>query len=174
MTDSREYITVGKLGRTRGVHGELYITPLTDFPDRFVDLEEIFVEDRGQSLKYRLRSSRIIAGRPVIGFVDITTPEDAVRLTNRHLAVLREQLVELPAGSYYIFELVGCNVYEAESNRLLGEITDVRQYPANDAYVIRRPSGEEVLFPAIRQYVHEVDVAGKKIVIESAGLFDDA
>jgi 16S rRNA processing protein RimM len=174
VNEAQQYITVGRLGRTRGVHGELYITPLTDFPDRFLDLTEIFVENRGRWERYEIRSSRLIGGKPVIGFVDIMTLEDAARLTNRHVAVPRERVVELPSGSYYIFDLVGCVAYEVGTERRLGEIVDVRQYPANDAYVIRREDGSDVLFPAVRHYVKSIDIAHKKIVIDAAGLFDDA
>lgn len=174
MSEAHEYITVGRLGRTRGVDGELYVTPMTDFPDRFLELTEIFVENRGTWERYEIRSSRLIGGKPVIGFADIVSSEDAARLTNRHVAVLRNQLVELPSGSYYIFDLVGCAVYEADTEKKLGEIVDVRQYPANDAYVIRREAGSDVLFPAIRQYVLSIDIAHKKVTIDPAGLFDEA
>ena len=50
---------------------------------------------------------------------------------------------------------------------------DVRQYPANDAYLIRRPDKTEVLFPAVRQFVKVIDVAARKMVVDPAGLFDD-
>ena len=47
MTAETQFITVGKLGRTRGVHGELWVTPVTDFPDRFLGLKEIYIDNRG-------------------------------------------------------------------------------------------------------------------------------
>ena len=62
----KDFIIVGKLGRTRGVEGELYITTFTDFPDRFLDLNEIFVKERGEWACRRLKSSRMVGDRPVI------------------------------------------------------------------------------------------------------------
>lgn len=173
MAEATEYITVGRLGKTRGVHGELYVNPLTDFPDRFLGLEALWVDNRGTWEKRTLESSRMISGRPVIRFSRIETPEQAAVLTNRHVAVTREQLVALPEGSYYIFDLVGCQVFEDGTEKLLGEVIDVRQYPANDAYLIRRPDRSEVLFPAVRQFVVLIDVAARKMVVDPAGLFDD-
>lgn len=173
VAQQQEFITVGKLGRTRGVHGELYVTPFTDFPERFLDLKEIYVEYRGVWERLVIESSRLVSARPVIRFANVNNPEDAARLTNRILAVTRDQVVKLPEGSFYIFDLVGCRVYEESTGRYLGEVVDVRQYPANDAYVIRRESGDDVLFPVIRQYVKQVDIDQKKIVVDSAGLFDD-
>jgi 16S rRNA processing protein RimM len=173
VAEDNDFITVGRLGKTRGVDGELYVLPLTDFPDRFLDLTEIYVEHRGVWEKFRIDSSRMVSGRPVIRFAQIETPENAALLTNRHLAVTRDRLVKLPKGSYYIFDLVGCTMVEAATKAALGEVTDVRQFPANDAYVVRRPNGQEVLFPAVRQFVKKVDIAGRIIEVDSGGLFDD-
>lgn len=173
MADKNDLITVGRLGKTRGVEGELYVLPLTDFPDRFLDLDEIYVEHRGAWEKLRIDSSRMVSGRPVIRFAQIETPEAAALLTNRHLAVTRDRLVRLPKGSYYIFDLVGCALIEATTRVVLGEVIDVRQYPANDAYVVRRSDGQEILFPAVRQFVKKVDIAGKTIEVDSGGLFED-
>ena len=173
MADAQDLITVGRIGRTRGVDGELYVLPLTDFPDRFLDLTEIYVEHRGVWEKRQIDSSRMVSGRPVIRFANIETPEDAALLTNRHVAVTRDRLVKLPEGSYYIFDLVGCALVDAASKETLGEVTDVRQYPANDAYLVRRPDGREVLFPAVRQFVKKIDIAGKKIEVDSGGLIDE-
>lgn len=173
MADDKDLITVGRLGKTRGVEGELYVLPLTDFPDRFLDLTEIYVEHRGVWEKLRIDSSRMVSGRPVIRFAQIETPEAASLLTNRHVAVTRDRLVKLPKGSYYIFDLVGCSVIDAVSKTVYGEVIEVRQYPANDVYIVRRPAGEDVLFPAVRQFVKKIDIAGKTIEVDSGGLFED-
>lgn len=173
MADSEEYITVGMLGRSRGVHGDIYVTPLTDFPDRFLGLKEIFVEYRGQWECRQIADSQIISGRPVIRFDGITNPEDARRLTNRRLAVRRADVEPLPDGSWYVFDLIGCEVFESESNRALGQIVDVRRFPANDAWEVKRPSGELVLFPAVRSYIESVDIAARRVVILSGGMFPE-
>lgn len=174
MTESPEYITVGKLGRTRGVKGEIYVTPLTDFPERFVDQKEIFIDHRGQWVKYKIESARLVSGRPVLKIEGLDNPEDAARFTNRALAVPRNQLVELPEGSFYIFELIGCRVYDSKDGDLIGEIIEVQQQPANDVYVIRKKDGGEVLMPAIKHLVEEIDIENKKITIDKAGLFEDS
>ncbi|MFZ5981770.1 MAG: ribosome maturation factor RimM [Candidatus Zixiibacteriota bacterium] len=174
MAESPEFITVGRLGKTRGVKGEIYVTPLTDFPERFVDQKEIFIDHRGQWVKYKIESARLVSGRPVLKIEGLDSPEDAARFTNRQLAVPRNQLVELPEGSFYIFELMGCSVYDAENGELIGELVEVQQLPANDVYVIKKKDGGEVLMPAIRRLVEEVDIENKKITIDKAGLFENS
>ena len=172
VTSETQFVTVGKLGRARGVHGELWVTPATDFPDRFLGLREIYVNNRGAWEKIRIISSRMISGRPVVALADVTNPEQAARLTNRELAVPREQLVQLPEDRHYIFDVVGCQAYAAGSNEPLGEVVDVVQYPANDVYVIRKADGGEMLCPAIKQFVVSIDTEHKRVTLVTDGLLD--
>lgn len=170
---SEAFVIVGKLGRPRGLTGEIYVTPETDFPQRFVGLKEIYVRDRNRWEKRSLISSRLISGRPALLFEDITTPEEAARLTNRDLAVPRSQAVALPDDTYYIFDLIGCDVLEEDTDRLIGQVVDVERYPANDVYVIKSTSGEMLRCLAVRQFVRKVDIQGRKISVLTAGLFKD-
>lgn len=166
-----EYVRVGWLGRTRGVSGDVWVTPDTDFPERFLGLKEIFVRNRDQWERFAVEQSHIISGRPVLRFAGIKSPEEARRLTNRELAVARDRVVELPEGSHYIFDLVGCAVYD-EAGMMIGELVDVELYPANDVYVIRTPEGRKKQLPVARPFVKEIDTAGRRIVIDRTGLFD--
>lgn len=170
---SDNLITVGKLGRTRGVEGEIYITPFTDFPDRFLELSEIFVKNQNDWDKMKLVSSRLIADKPVIKFENINSPEQAARLTNRLIAVPKEQLVKLPDDMFYIFELVGCKVYSESSGNFIGEIIDVEQYPANDAYLVKTVENKTIRFPAVKKFVKSVDIDNKKVVVDPAGFIDE-
>ena len=147
---------------------------MTDFPDRFADLEEIYVGDRrGWELR-KIEAARVISGRPAIKFIGVDNKEEAARLTNRELAVSTDRLVKLPEDTFYVFDLVGCELVDHESGRKLGELTEVRQYPANDIYVVKAVDGQEVLFPAVADLVIEVDTASKRIRVREAGLFGEA
>jgi 16S rRNA processing protein RimM len=167
-----ERIQVGRLGRTRGVQGWLWITPDTDFAERFTDLESILVSDRDDWQEFRVEAAKVIGGRPLIKFVGVDSREDAARLTNRTLAVAREQLMPLPPDAHYVFDLVGCDVHDNGDDHHLGKIVDVLRYPANDVYLIRTDSGNEVLFPAVSDFVRSIDTAGRKVIVVSGGLFD--
>jgi len=122
----------------------------------------------------KVEGAKVISGRPAIKFVGINRREDAGRLTNRLLAVTREQLVELPPDIHYVFDLVGCEVFDEQSDRRLGEIVDVIKYPANDVYVVRTAGGTDVLFPAVNSFVRRIDVAARKVTVINGGMFDDA
>jgi len=76
-----------------------------------------------------------------------------------------EWVKPLPPGHYYVFELVGCRV-ETVSGSHVGLLVDVLSTGANDVYVVKHPSGEEVLIPAIREMVKEVDVVQQRIIVD--------
>ncbi|RME23540.1 MAG: 16S rRNA processing protein RimM [Candidatus Zixiibacteriota bacterium] len=166
------YIEIGRLGRTRGVAGEMYVTPLTDFPERFLDMREVHVSVQGEWRLHRLESTRIIGGRPVVKFAGVDSPEDAARLTNLLLAVPQDKVVSLPEGSYYVFDLIECDLIDDTSGECLGHVRDVRRFPANDVYVVATTDGREVLFPAVKAFVRRVDIAARKIFVMPGGMFD--
>ncbi|MFQ5500066.1 MAG: ribosome maturation factor RimM [Candidatus Zixiibacteriota bacterium] len=165
-----ELVTVGRVGRPRGLDGELFVSPETDFPDRFVGLKEIYVKQRDSWHKRRLESSRLVRGRPVVRFAGVKTPEQAALLTNSELAVTEDELIKLPPDEHYLFELVGCKVINDKTGEPIGEVIDVEQYPANDAYLIEKPDGTRALFPVVRQFVKKIDMEKREILIDISAL----
>ena len=160
-----EYITVGKFGRTHGLDGAIYITPLTDFPDRFGELKEAYLATESGWNKVEIESVQMHNGRPVMKLKTIDTMEQAAQLVNRELAVKRHQLMPLEPDQYYVFDLVGCAVVDCESGEVIGTLTDVVRYPANDVYVIQG-NGREILLPAIPQVIREISLERREMVVE--------
>ncbi|MBX6394541.1 MAG: 16S rRNA processing protein RimM, partial [Alicyclobacillaceae bacterium] len=80
------------------------------------------------------------------------------------LKVPESELVPLPEGTYYIHQLVGCEVVDEEGVRL-GELAEVLQPGANDVYVVRRPGRRDLLLPAIPSVIKQVSVEEKRIVV---------
>ena len=150
----------------------MFITPVTDFPERFVGLKQILVKQKDGWQMMEIDTARIVSGRPAIKFANVDTPEDAARLTNRELAVDRSELVELPEDMFYHFDLIGCKVYNVESGEEIGEIVDVESYPANDVYVIRIESDKLMRLPVVREFVKSVDIKNLRVDIDLAGLIE--
>ncbi|MEA3296291.1 MAG: ribosome maturation factor RimM [candidate division Zixibacteria bacterium] len=173
MPLSDDLVVVGKLGRPRGVAGDMYVTPLTDYPERFAGIDEICVRNRDSWENLKVVSSKLISGRPVIRFEGVTSPEQASRLTNRELGVPRDQLVKLPEGTHFIFDLIGCEVVEDGSETPIGTVVEVDQYPANDVYVVEMLSGAQLNVPVVKSFVKHVDIKRKRIRIVMAGLLDN-
>lgn len=170
---SEEIITVGQLGRPRGINGEIFVTPMTDFPERFENVKEILVSDGGSWNNMRVVSSRFISGRPVLLFENYDNPEDVSRLTNRFLGVPKSQAMKLPRDSYYIFDLIGCEVCDEKENEKIGVIIDVEEFPANDAYVIRTDDGKRVSIAGVKKFIKRVDIENRKVTIDKSGLVEE-
>lgn len=172
MAADEEFVTVGRLGRPWGVKGEIFVTPLTDFPERFDNIEEIFVSSKNDWEKKKIVSSKFISGRPVLLFENINSPEQASRLTNRYLAIPKNMVRQLPEGSNYIYDLIGCQVIDEKTGEAIGKITEVELFPANDVYVIETNDGKIKSLPVIERYVKKVDADSKKVFVDPSGLIE--
>lgn len=164
------FVTVGRLGRSRGVRGELYVIPDTDFPQRFLSMRELHLRTKDGWEKIKIDSTRMVSGRPVIKLEGVDTPEDAARYTNREIGVPQVEVVKLPEGSFWIHDLVGCEVIDESTGSVMGEVTAVETYPANDVYMIRTIEGDELSIAAVEKFVKRVDISKKKVVVDTTGL----
>lgn len=157
-----ELITVGKIVAPHGVRGDVRIIPLTDFPDRFYDLKTVFVEDGAQLTIEAVRQHKKFV---LLKFAGYDSMDAAQTLRGKTLKIKREDVVKLPEGQYYIFDIVGLNVF-TEEGVSLGSITDVLQPGSNDVYVVEQHDKKELLIPAIKEVVKKIDIEGKQMIVK--------
>lgn len=169
-----QYVIVGRLGKTRGVDGAMWVSVATDYPERFLDMKSILVKGRDGWERWEIASSELIGDRPVLTFAHIHSREEARRHVNRDLAVERSQVVELPDDTYYVFDLIESDVIDEQTGKSLGRLTDVEPYPANDVYVVTDAHGKIIRLPAVKEFVRRVDVAHKKIVVDIRALDEES
>jgi len=160
----KELINIGKIVNTQGHKGEVKIISLTDFPERFKDMKSALINNNGQMKNLTIEGVRNHKQFIVIKFKEIPDMNHAEKLKNSFIQVKQEDLVELEKGQYYIFKLIGLSVFN-EENELLGEIKDVIKTGANDVYVIKDNEGNEMLVPAIKDVVKDINLEEKKVVI---------
>lgn len=159
---SEDKIIVGKLGKVRGLDGALKIIPLTDFEDRFDNLEEIFVG----GVLMRVEKVFHIGGEIFIKFVGVDNRELAKTLTNKFLTVDRKNVAPLDDGEFYTFDIIGCEVFDADKK--IGVVANVLKTGSNDVFQVVGES--EILIPALKSVVAEIDIANKKIFVNLAKL----
>ncbi|MCR4434402.1 MAG: ribosome maturation factor RimM [Clostridiales bacterium] len=160
-----KYLEIGKIVNTHGVRGELKVIPLTDDPRRYDDLEWVFVGDEGSMVKYHIEGVKYFKGTVIVKFKGIDDMNAAEKLKNLYIKVDRENAVKLQEGSYFVCDLLGCEVYEEEGHKL-GILTDVLQTGSNDVYVVRNEdNNREVLVPALRSVVKQISVEDRKIIV---------
>lgn len=162
MIEPREpEVVVGIVVSAFGIKGEVKVKLQTDFPERFLDMEEVWLKPAsGQGRMAPVEHVRFHQGVALVKFEGCDDRKCAEDLRGAQLRIEREELKELEEGRYYLHDIVGLDVYTTGGRRL-GKVTEVLQGGANDVYVT--PS---VLIPAIKQVVLEVDLKAGKMVIE--------
>lgn len=160
-SEAKNRIIIGKVGAPHGVRGELKITPLTDFPDRFNDLKKVFA---GNEL-LTVDTVRYHNQTVLIKFAEYPVREDAAKLTGRHLSVDRADAVPLEEGQYYIGDIIGLEVFDEAGNKL-GKVTEVLPTGSNDVYVVAQEgNSKELLIPALKKVVLQISVPEGKMVV---------
>ncbi|MBR4152850.1 MAG: 16S rRNA processing protein RimM [Selenomonadaceae bacterium] len=148
-------IIVGKVGAARGLDGTLKIIPLTDFEGRFDDLKKISVGGK----IFQVESVKHIGGQIFIKFAGVDSRESARALTNKFLTVDREDAAPLDDGEFYIFDVIGCEVFDGDKR--LGAVTNVFKTGSNDVFEV----DGNILIPALKSAVKSIDIKAKRIVV---------
>ncbi|KKM11866.1 hypothetical protein SY88_06710 [Clostridiales bacterium PH28_bin88] len=162
----RHLVTVGRITATQGHRGEVRVYPLTDFPERFNRLEKVIVNQHGSTRELAVEAARKHQNVIVLKFREVTTMDEAETLRDALVQIDEKDVVPLPPGHYYIFQLVGLPVYSM-SGELLGRLVDVQQTGANDVYLVKSDtSGEEIFVPALKEVVKCIDLEQGKIMVE--------
>ncbi len=168
----KEYLEIGQVGTTHGVKGELRLNPWCDGPEFVKKFKTLYCDDKGmQPLK--VTSCRPHGNVAVIKFEGINSIEQASVLKGKVLYMKRAD-VKLPEGKWFISELIGCTVLDADDASICyGTIENVEPVVANDIWYINTPNGQ-VIIPAIKDVVIKCDVAQNKVYIRPLrGLFDN-
>lgn len=163
---TKEYITIGKIVNTQGNKGCLRVLPLTDFPERFYSMEKVVVFSETKRSQYQIEKATPHKKYIILKFKGITDMNTAASLKGALLQITKDQLVSLPAGTFYIFDIIGLDVYTVQEE-YLGKIQDVLKTGANDVYIVKaQDNNRPVLIPALKQVVKEIDLKNKCMVVE--------
>jgi len=168
-------ILVGHLVNTQGVQGEVRVISRTDFDDiRFKPGSELFLvhPNLPKPVKLKVTSSRPHKQFILLKFEGHHNINDVEKYKGGDLKIREEDIMDLPENTYYIYQLVGCEVVTDEG-QVLGVLKEVLQPGANDVYVVKPPKGKDILLPVIPDCVLDVDVENKKILVHILpGLLD--
>lgn len=159
-----QFLTIGQIINTHGLKGELKIFPLTDDLRRFRKLKSVYIDGNIMQIVWcKLQTDKVI-----LKIENIDTIEEAMKYRSKYLQVTREEAIPLKEGSFFITDLIGCNVFD-ETGNSLGIISDIIQTGSNDVYWIKQP--KELLIPALKEIVTGIDVKNKKIIIKPVELW---
>ncbi len=163
-------IEIGRIVNTHGIKGEVKLTPWCDDPSVFDSLDKLYDKDNNMLEITRVRYHKQSVILTLKGVNDMNTAE-----TYKGMIVFadRDDLGELPDGTYYICDLIGLTVV-TDDGKLLGKLSDCFPTGSNDVYVVKSHGRKDILLPAIPQVIKEVNLdEGKMIVTLMKGLVDD-
>ena len=158
-----DLLKVGVITTTHGVRGEVKVFPTTD-PERFLDLEYVILDAGREMKKLEIRNVKFFKNLVILKFNGIDNINDIERYKKCPLLVERKDAVALEEDEYFIADMIGIQVV-TEDDEPFGTLKDVMETGANDVYVIDTEEHGEVLVPAIRECILDVDIENQKMKI---------
>ena len=159
-----DMLQVGVITQTHGIRGEVKVFPTTDDAARFKKLKKVTIDNGKERRELEIESGKCFKNIVILKFKGIDNINDVEKYKKAPLYVTREDAVPLGENEYFIADLIGLKVISDEGEAL-GILDDVLQTGANDVYVVKCDNGEEILVPAIKDCVKNVDIEGKEITL---------
>ena len=158
-------VNIGRCVKPHGLHGEIGVKPITDFPERFEQTEITFAHQQKDPVR-RLETEAVRphSGGFLLKFKGVDSKEAAEKLRGFFLAVPEDELVILEEDEFWHWELEGLQAFSPEGKEV-GILKEVIESPAHDLYLIEEPGGKTHLVPAVYEYVPEIDVEKKRVVV---------
>ena len=169
-----DLLQVGVITTTHGVRGEVKVFPTTDDPARFKKLKNVVLDTGKELVDLEVAGVKFFKNMVIVKFKGIDNINDVEKYRKKSLYVTRENAVKLRKNEYFIADLIGLSVIREDNGEVLGELTDVLQTGANDVYEVKMEDGKEVLLPAIRECIKNVDLQKGEITVHlMKGLLDE-
>lgn len=159
----KEYFLIAEIKSVFNTDGFVTITSYSDVPSRFFDLEKVMIEIFGTQKEIFIEEVDLHGKEVILKFRNFDSDEDVIGLIGSKLFIDSKDSIELPADSFFIHDLIGSIVLK--DDKFFGELIDVMTLSSNDVYVVRDLDANEVLIPAIKDYVEKFDKAEKKLYL---------
>lgn len=159
-----DYLQVGVITSTHGIRGEVKVFPTTDDAARFQSLKNVVLDTGREKLPLEIEGVKYFKQFVILKFKGIDNINDVEKYRKMPLLVSREDAVALEEDEYFMADMLGMKVYTEEGSPF-GVLKDIMETGANDVYVIDTTEHGEVLIPAIKDCILDVNIEEKKMTI---------
>lgn len=159
-----QLLQVGVITQSHGVRGEVKVFPTTDDPVRFKKLKKVILDTGKEKLDLEVEHVKFFKQFVIVKFKEFDNINDIERYKRCSLLVTRENAVPLEEDEYFVADMIGMKVI-TEDGTEFGTLSDVMETGANDVYVIDSKEHGEVLMPAIKECVLNVDMESGIITV---------
>ena len=157
-----ELVKVGYITNTHGIKGDIKIYPLTDYPERFEENIDFYIED--ENTKIKINKTRLYRGLVYAKLEGYNNINEVLKFKDKYIYISETDRLELPEDTYYISDLVGMEVINGEKS--VGKIKEVLFNQANDIYICESLNKKEFMIPAVKEFIKSIDLENKKIYVE--------
>ena len=154
----KDYLQVGVITGTHGLKGEVKVFPTTDDKTRFMDLEDVIL------INGKVEYCKFFKQFVFVKFEEYNDINQVEQYKRCPIMVTRENAVPLEEDEYFIADLIGMTIVD-ESGVTIGTLENVIETGANDVYEVRLPDGGQILLPAIKECILNVDMEENIILV---------
>jgi 16S rRNA processing protein RimM len=161
----QEYFEIGKIVNTHGLRGDIKIYPTTDDVKRFEKLSELTIKLNGKEKREKIERLWYHKNMVMMKLVGVDDANAAAQLKSAVIIVPRAEALPLGNDEYYLSDLLGLAV-NTQEGEALGTIADVLFTGASDVYIVRRDGVKDILIPAIKDCILNVDIEKKEMTVK--------
>lgn len=172
MKEKAAFLECGTVINTHGVRGGMKIDSLCDTPDILASLSRVFLPDgNGGFTEVKIRSASVMKRFVIMTLAGIDDIDGAERMRGATLYAAREDM-PLEDGDFFIVDLVGLPVIDADDGHEYGVISDVFNAGASDIYTVHTPDGDDRMIPAVPEFIIRIDTETGVFIRPIGGMFD--
>lgn len=165
-------VAIGRVMAPFGVRGAVKVEPYSDFPDRCYLLEWVWLEGRNVAAYVKVKTARLHKDAWVLEFEGCETRDQAEQYKNALVKIQRSERVPLPPDTFYIDQIIGLEAFTTQMKKI-GVVKDVIKTGSNDVYILDGVDQKEILIPALKEVIKEVNLEQGYLLLElPAGIMD--
>ncbi len=158
------YLRVGVITTTHGIKGEVKVFLTSDDKKRFEKLKEVMLDTGKEILTLEIEGVKYFKEQVILKFKGINDINEVEKYRGKDLLVTRENAMELGDEEYFIYDLIDSEVITEDGTKL-GILVEILTTAANDVYVVKTTENKEILLPAIKECILQIDPEKKSITV---------
>lgn len=159
-----DFLQVGVITTTHGIRGEVKVFPTTDDVNRFKQLKQVLADNGKEKVLLEVEGCKFFKQFVILKFKGIDNINDVEQYKKCPLLVTRQEAVPLEEDEYFVADLIGLKIL-TETGIEIGVLKDVISTGANDVYAVELPDGGEILLPAIKECIMDVDMESGEMIV---------
>lgn len=160
-----DYFVIGDIVNTQGIKGEVRVIPCVDDVTRFELLDRVYLDKKGKITEYQVENIRYHKQFVLLKLIGVNDMTAAEALKGSVVKITEDMAIPCAEDEYYLKDLYDMTVVTDDGEEL-GIITDVLFTGANDVYVVTPKKGRDILIPAIKQVILDVDIENGKMTVK--------